>query len=74
MMLTGKNCRPDKAKKLGLVDLTIDPLGPGLKPGPERTLEYLEEVAVDIAEQLASEKLKPKRKKPLMESEFQFKM
>lgn len=25
MMLTGKNVRPDKAKKMGLVDLVVDP-------------------------------------------------
>jgi len=30
MILTGKSIKADKAKKLGLVDLTIDPLGPGL--------------------------------------------
>lgn len=27
MLLTGKNIRPDKAKKMGLVDQTIEPLG-----------------------------------------------
>lgn len=27
MMLTGKNVRADKAKKLGLIDLLVDPLG-----------------------------------------------
>ena len=27
MCLTGKNVRADKAKKLGLVDLLVDPLG-----------------------------------------------
>jgi len=27
MMLTGKNVRPSKAKKLGLVDVVVDPLG-----------------------------------------------
>lgn len=27
MMLTGKTIRPDKAKKMGLVDSVIDPLG-----------------------------------------------
>ncbi|RWS02269.1 trifunctional enzyme subunit alpha-like protein, partial [Dinothrombium tinctorium] len=67
MMLTGKQTRADKAKKLGLVDLVIDPLGPGLKPGPETTLEYLEDVAVDVAQQLASKKLKINRQRPLLE-------
>lgn len=30
MMLTGKSVKADKAKKLGLVDLVVQPLGPGL--------------------------------------------
>ncbi|RWS29942.1 trifunctional enzyme subunit alpha-like protein [Leptotrombidium deliense] len=67
MMLMGKQVRADKAKKLGLVDMLVDPLGPGLMPGPERTLEYLEDVAVKVAEQLASGELKVNRKRPLME-------
>jgi enoyl-CoA hydratase / long-chain 3-hydroxyacyl-CoA dehydrogenase len=32
LMLTGKTVRADRAKKLGLVDQTIEPLGPGLGP------------------------------------------
>lgn len=27
MMLTGRTIRPDRAKKMGLVDLLVDPLG-----------------------------------------------
>ena len=27
MMLTGRNIKPDKAKKMGLVDAVVDPLG-----------------------------------------------
>ena len=27
MMLTGKNIKPDKAKKMGLVDAVVDPVG-----------------------------------------------
>lgn len=49
MALTGKNVRADKAKKLGLVDLLIDPLGPGIKPQEEMNMEYIEQVAVEIA-------------------------
>lgn len=49
MALTGKNVRADKAKKLGLVDLLIDPLGPGVKPQEEMNVEYIEQVAVGIA-------------------------
>ena len=47
--LTGKNIRADKAKRLGLVDRVVNPLGPGLKSPEERTMEYLEEVAVETA-------------------------
>lgn len=49
MALTGKNIRADKAKKMGLVDLLVDPLGPGIKPQEEMNVEYIEQVAVEIA-------------------------
>lgn len=68
MVLMGKQVRADKAKRLGLVDQLVDPLGPGLQPGPEGTLEYLEEVAVQTAKNLASGKLKVNRKRPLIET------
>lgn len=45
IILTGKNVRPDKAKKLGLVDLVVDPAA-------------LEMVAIDSAKQLAAGTLK----------------
>lgn len=67
MMLQGKHVRANKAKKIGLVDLLVEPLGPGLMPGPERTLEYLEEIAIKTAKQLASGELKINRKRPLVE-------
>ncbi|XP_054152913.1 trifunctional enzyme subunit alpha, mitochondrial-like [Oppia nitens] len=67
MMLTGKMVKADKARKLGLVDQLVSPLGPGLKPPEVRTLEYLEEVAIETAKQLASGKLKINRKRPLSE-------
>lgn len=63
MVLTGKTVKADKAKKFGIVDLLVDPLGPGLAPPEVRTRQYLEEVAVGIAKQLASGKLKPDRAK-----------
>jgi enoyl-CoA hydratase / long-chain 3-hydroxyacyl-CoA dehydrogenase len=50
MMLTGKELRPDKAKKMGLVDLVVAP-------------QSLQSVAVQQAEQLASGTLKISRKK-----------
>lgn len=36
LCLTGKNVRADKAKKLGIIDLLVDPLGPGLVPAEQR--------------------------------------
>lgn len=53
MMLTGKEIRPDKAKKMGLVDLVVAPAS-------------LENVAMESALDLANKKLKPKRKKKSM--------
>ncbi|XP_043234266.1 trifunctional enzyme subunit alpha, mitochondrial-like isoform X1 [Amphibalanus amphitrite] len=72
MALTGKMVKADKAKKLGLVDALVNPLGPGLKDPDTRTLEYLEEVAVKTASQLASGKLKPKREKGMMDKVMNF--
>jgi len=58
IMLTGKNVRPSQAKRMGLVDAVVEPLGDGIKPAEERTLEYLEEVAVEAARQVAAGTLK----------------
>lgn len=68
MMLTGKNVPAKKAKRLGLVDHLVSPLGSGLKDADTRTLEYLHEVAVQTAQSLANGSLqKPIRNKSLME-------
>lgn len=72
MMLTGKQVRAKSAKRSGLVDQLVEPLGPGLKPADERTLEYLEEVAIKAAKDLASGSLKPNRKKSLVEKITRF--
>ncbi|CAH3015984.1 unnamed protein product, partial [Porites evermanni] len=61
MMLTGKNIKSSKAKRMGLVDSLVKPLGPGLKSPEENTLQYLEEVAVQTAKSLASGSIKPDR-------------
>jgi len=45
MMLTGKDIRPDRAKKMGLVDLVVAP-------------QSLEKVAIDIAKGLANKTIK----------------
>uniref|UniRef100_A0A673CUS1 Trifunctional enzyme subunit alpha, mitochondrial n=1 Tax=Sphaeramia orbicularis TaxID=375764 RepID=A0A673CUS1_9TELE len=67
MMLTGRNIRADKAKKMGLVHQLVDPLGPGLKPAEERTIEYLEEVAVGLAKGIANKKVALTKEKGLMQ-------
>lgn len=56
--LTGKNVKADKAKKLGIVDLLVQPLGPGLQSAEQNTMEYLEETAIKAAKDIASGKLK----------------
>lgn len=61
--LTGKTVKADKAKKLGIVDLLVAPLGPGLQPAEANTIEYLEKVAIQTAKDLASGSLKVKREK-----------
>ncbi|XP_033846438.1 hydroxyacyl-CoA dehydrogenase trifunctional multienzyme complex subunit alpha a [Periophthalmus magnuspinnatus] len=67
MMLTGRNIRADKAKKMGLVHQLVDPLGPGVKPAEERTIEYLEEVAVDLAKGIVNKKVPLTKEKSLVQ-------
>lgn len=67
MMLTGKQIRADKAKKMGLVDQVISPLGPGVGSPGENTLDYLEEVAVKAAKGLADGTLKRSKKLSLQD-------
>uniref|UniRef100_A0A8C5TDS3 enoyl-CoA hydratase n=1 Tax=Malurus cyaneus samueli TaxID=2593467 RepID=A0A8C5TDS3_9PASS len=67
MMLTGRNIRADRAKKMGLVDQLVEPLGPGLKTPEARTIEYLEEVAIGFARGLANKTVSAKRSKGLMQ-------
>ncbi|CAD5121987.1 DgyrCDS10440 [Dimorphilus gyrociliatus] len=64
MMLTGKNIRPDKAKKMGLVNQTIEPLGPGVDEPKVNTRNYLEQVAIQTAKGLANGSIKvaPRKK------------
>lgn len=67
LMLTGRNIRADRAKKMGLVDQLVEPLGPGIKSSEERTIEYLEEVAITFAKGLADRKVSAKQGKGLMD-------
>ncbi|XP_034230639.1 trifunctional enzyme subunit alpha, mitochondrial isoform X2 [Thrips palmi] len=62
LALTGKQIRADKAKKMGIVDLVVDPLGDTFRTG-----EYLEEVAIKIAADIAKGSLKIERKSSLMD-------
>lgn len=57
MELTGKQVKADKAKKLGIVDALLSPLGPGLKSAEENTMEYLEKVAIQTAKDIAMGKI-----------------
>ncbi|CAG0913196.1 unnamed protein product, partial [Notodromas monacha] len=67
MVLTGRSLKADQAKKLGVLDAVVDPLGPGLKPQELRNMEYLEEVAVKTAAAIANGSIKVDRtKKPLL--------
>ncbi|XP_012266008.2 trifunctional enzyme subunit alpha, mitochondrial [Athalia rosae] len=61
LALTGKTVKADKAKKLGLVDLVVDPLGPGMATAEENTARYLEETAIQAARDIANGKLKVDR-------------
>ncbi|KAG8238401.1 hypothetical protein J437_LFUL017943 [Ladona fulva] len=72
MALTGKTIRADRAKRMGIVDQLVDPLGPGLEPPDIRTLKYLEEVAIAAAKGLAAGTLKADRKKGMMDRIMNF--
>uniref|UniRef100_A0A034VFS2 enoyl-CoA hydratase n=1 Tax=Bactrocera dorsalis TaxID=27457 RepID=A0A034VFS2_BACDO len=61
LCLTGKRVSPNRAKKIGLVDLLVNTLGPGLAPNEENTMQYLEKIAIQVAKDIASEKLKVNR-------------
>ncbi|VDM93411.1 unnamed protein product [Onchocerca ochengi] len=62
MMLTGKMLPVMKAKKIGLIDRIVDPIGAGVKPAEENNYDYLEQVAVVVAQQLSAGDLQIDRK------------
>jgi len=64
MALTGKTVNAKKAKKLGLVDAVVDPLGPGLAPQDVTTHKYLENIAINTAKQLGSGTMKLPNRSP----------
>lgn len=61
--LTGKVLKADRAKKLGIVDMLVNPLGPGLDSSEQNTIQYLEKVAIQTAKDLSNGKLKVNREK-----------
>ncbi|XP_050361969.1 trifunctional enzyme subunit alpha, mitochondrial [Nymphalis io] len=63
LALTGKTVKADKAKKLGIVDLLVSPLGPGMGQPESNTMKYLENVAVLVAKDIASGKISVDRSK-----------
>lgn len=69
MILTAKKLRASQAKKAGLVDMLVKPVGPGVNDDPEQCmLQKLEDVAVSTAADIADGKLKIDRKRPLVEN------
>lgn len=46
------------------------PTGPGVKSPEERTIEYLEEVAIDFARGLANKTVSLKKQKGLVQSKY----
>ncbi len=67
MMLTGKTLKVDRAKKWGIVDQVVKPLGPGLDQPEKRTMQYLEEVAIKAAKDLVKGSIKSGKKKGTMD-------
>ncbi|CAG9099030.1 unnamed protein product [Plutella xylostella] len=63
LALTGKTVKADKAKKLGIVDLIVSPLGPGNGTPAENTARYLEHVAVMVAKEITAGRIKIDRSK-----------
>ncbi|CAD6184467.1 unnamed protein product [Caenorhabditis auriculariae] len=67
MTLTGKKIKADKAKKIGLVDQVVQPLGDGLAPASTNTHRYLEKVAVETARNIANGSFKINREKAVVQ-------
>ena len=64
MALTGKTVNAKKAKKLGLVDSVVDPLGPGFASPDVTTHKYLENIALNTAKQLGDGAMKLPNRAP----------
>uniref|UniRef100_A0A0R3S3Q5 Trifunctional enzyme subunit alpha, mitochondrial n=1 Tax=Elaeophora elaphi TaxID=1147741 RepID=A0A0R3S3Q5_9BILA len=62
MMLTGKTVSVMKAKKIGLIDRIVQPIGAGMKSAEENNYNYLEQIAVEAAQQLSMGSLEADRR------------
>ncbi|VDN04862.1 unnamed protein product [Thelazia callipaeda] len=62
IMLTGKTLPTMKAKKIGLIDHVVQPIGAGIMSAEENNYSYLEKIAVEVAQQLSAGMLKVDRK------------
>lgn len=58
LQLTGKQLPAERAKKVGIVDLLVSPLGSGLAPVETTNIAYLEKVAIQVAKDMADGKLR----------------
>eukprot|EP00795_Rhopilema_esculentum_P007609 gene7609-13419_t len=67
MMLTGKNIKASKAKRMGLVDQLVKQIGVGVGSSEQNSLDYLEKAAVSTAKGLASGAIKVDRTKSWMD-------
>ncbi|XP_067612624.1 trifunctional enzyme subunit alpha, mitochondrial [Eurosta solidaginis] len=63
LALSGKQVSAERGKKIGLIDLLVPPIGPGLAPAETNKIEYLESIAIEIAKDIADGKLKVNREK-----------
>ncbi|KNC86062.1 hypothetical protein SARC_01785 [Sphaeroforma arctica JP610] len=61
LMLTGKSLQAKKAKKAGLVDELVVPIGLGLNSAGQNTVDYLEKCAIQSAKDIVDGKKKINR-------------
>jgi len=64
LSFASKTLNAKKAKKVGLVDMVVEALGPGLAPADATTHKYLERIAIGVARDLATDKMKLPNRAP----------
>lgn len=67
MTLTGKFVKAKKAKSLGIIDLLVPSLGPGLENPELSTLHHLESIAISTARKLGETGIPKKPKKSFVQ-------